>query len=273
MTMTGAIMDEFIVRALLAGLLVVLVSGPMGCVVVWRRMAYFGDALAHSALLGTALALMLDLNPLFGVSLIGFVISFLLIQLQAKRDLSSDTILGILSHGALAAGLIMLAIIQSQGQGVNLMAYLFGDVLSVSWEYIGWLALMSAVILVIVSRMWSSILSIAVHEELARSEGINVDRVRLIFMLMMALLIAVAMKVVGIILITALLIVPAASARRFARSPESMALIAMVFGVLSVISGVMASMQWDTPAGPSIVFASVSLFFISRLIGWMRGVA
>lgn len=258
-------MDEFIVRALLAGLLVVLVSGPLGCVVIWRRMAYFGDALAHAALLGTAIALMLELNPLVGVVAIGALISYLLMRLQSKQDLSSDAILGILSHGALATGLVMLALMQSQGQRVDLMAYLFGDILSVSWSYLAWLSVVCAVVLLLIYRLWESILSIAVHEELARSEGVAVDRVRLIFMLMMALLVAVAMKIVGIILITALLIVPAASARRFARSPEAMAILAIVFGLLSVLIGMFASMQWDTPAGPSIVLSSVLLFFVSRL--------
>ncbi len=259
------IIDDFIIRAIIAGLLVVLVSGPLGCVVVWRRMSYFGDALAHAALLGTALALMLDINPLLGVVLIGIVLSYLLIRLQLKKDLSSDAILGILSHGALAAGLVILAIMQSQGQRIDLMAYLFGDILSVSWVYLGWLSLVCLLVLAVISWLWQSILAIAVHEELARSEGIAVDRIRLIFMLLMAVVVAVAMKIVGVILITALLIVPAASARRFAGSPEMMAAGAIVFGLVSVLGGVFASMQWDTPAGPSIVLASVLLFFISRL--------
>ncbi len=258
------IIDDFIIRAFIAGLLVVLVTGPMGCVVVWRRMAYFGDALAHSALLGTSLAIMFELNPLFGVVLIGVVLSYLLIRLQARKDLSSDAILGILSHGALAAGLVMLAIMQSSGQRIDLMAYLFGDILAVSWTYLIWLSVICAVVLAIMSWLWQSILAVAVHEELARSEGVAVDRVRLIFMLLMAVVVAVAMKIVGIILITALLIIPAASARRFAISPEAMAIAAMVFGVFAVLGGVLASMQWDTPAGPSIVLASVMLFFISR---------
>ena len=264
MKAVSMIIDEFIVRAFLAGLLVVLVAGPLGCVVVWRRMAYFGDALAHSALLGTALALMMDINPLLGVMLIGVVISYLLMRLQ-KKDLSSDAILGILSHGALAAGLVMLAMMQSQGQRIDLMAYLFGDILSVSWEYLGWLSLVCVLVSALLLRIWQSMLAISVHEELARSEGIQVDRIRLVFMLLMAVIVAVAMKIVGIILITALLIVPAATARRFASSPESMAAMAIIFGVFSVLGGVFASMQWDTPAGPSIVLASVFLFFFSRL--------
>jgi len=258
-------MDEFIVRALLAGMLVVLVSGPLGCVVVWRRMSYFGDALAHAALLGTAVALMLDMSPLFGVIIIGALVSYLLMRLQRKKDLSSDAILGILSHGALACGLVMMAIMQSQGQRVDIMAYLFGDILSVSWQYVAWLGALCIVVLMLMYRLWELVLSIAVHEELARSEGVAVDRVRLIFMLLMAVLVAVAMKIVGIILITALLIIPAASARRFASSPENMVVMAIVFGLMSVATGIFASMQWDTPAGPSIVLASVSLFFASRL--------
>jgi len=259
------IIDDFIIRALIAGMLVVLVSGPLGCVVVWRRMAYFGDALAHSALLGTSLAIMFDINSLFGVMLVGVVLSVLLIRLQVKKELSSDAILGILSHGALAAGLVMLAIMQSNGQRIDLMAYLFGDILSVSWDYLIWLSAICSAVLIVMAKLWQSILAVAVHEELARSEGVAVDRVRLIFMLLMAIVVAVAMKIVGIILITALLIVPAASARRFATSPESMAIAAMVFGLFAVSGGVLASMQWDTPAGPSIVLASVVLFFVSRL--------
>jgi len=258
------IIDDFILRALIAGILVVLVSGPMGCVVVWRRMAYFGDALAHSALLGTSMAIMFDIKPLFGVMLTGIVLSYLLIRLQVKKDLSSDAILGILSHGALAAGLVMLAIMQSAGQRIDLMGYLFGDILSVSWSYLIWLGVISALVLAIFSWLWQSLLAVAVHEELARSEGVAVDRVRLIFMLLMAVVVAVAMKIVGIILITALLIIPAASARRFAKSPEAMVVAAIAFGLFSVMGGVLASMQWDTPAGPSIVLASVALFFVSR---------
>jgi len=258
-------MDDFIVRALLAGLLVVLMAGPLGCVVVWRRMAYFGDALAHSALLGTSLALLFHINPLLGVFFIGTVISYLLMKLQKKRDLSSDSILGILAHGALAAGLVMMAMMQAQGQRIDLMGYLFGDILSVSWNYLIWLSIVCAGVLAITAWLWQSILAVAVHEELARSEGVKVDRVRLVFMLLMAVVVALAMKIVGIILITALLIVPAASARRFSSSPEVMAIVAMVFGLLSVVAGMFASMQWDTPAGPSIVLASVLMFFISRM--------
>ena len=257
-------MDEFILRALLAGLLVVLVSGPLGCVVVWRRMAYFGDTLAHAALLGAGLSLIFDINAMFGVLALGLLISVLLILLQRRKDISSDTLLGILAHGSLAIGLVLLAMMQNQGMRVDLMAYLFGDILAVSWTDIGWMLVAVCLLLIGLLRIWQSLLSIAVHEELARSEGVRVDLVAMQFMLLIALLVAVAMKLVGILLITALLIIPAATARRYARSPESMTVISIIAGMLAVLMGLLASLQWDSPAGPSIVVASVLLFFISR---------
>lgn len=259
------IMDDFILRALLAGLFVVLIAAPMGCMVVWRRMAYFGDTLSHAALLGTALGLMLHIAPWIGVLAIGLAISVLLVALQRKTDISTDTLLGILAHAGLAIGLVLLALLRGQGMRVDLMAYLFGDILAVNNQDLMWMFAVTLFSLLALMRMWQSLLAIAVHEELARSEGVPVERLRLFFMLLMVLVVAVAMKIVGVLLITALLIIPAASARRFAKSPEGMALIAMLIGVLAVMLGLLASLYWDTPAGPSIVSASVILFFMTRL--------
>ncbi|TNF33134.1 MAG: hypothetical protein EP315_08760 [Gammaproteobacteria bacterium] len=258
-------MDDFIIRAVLVGILVVMMSGPMGCVVVWRRMAYFGDTLAHAALLGTALAIVFDLNPTLGVLLTGVLLSLLLVMLQRAADLSIDTLLGILAHGALAIGLVLLAILQHQGLRIDFMAYLFGDILAVSWNELGWMLPLVIIVIVVLTTLWRSLLAMAIHEELAQTEGVNVLRVRLLFMMLMALMIAVAMKLVGILLITALLIIPAASARRLAWSPESMALISVGFGVAAVLAGVTASLYWDSPTGPSIVVASLLLFFATRL--------
>jgi len=259
------IMDDFILRALIAGILMVMVSGPLGCVVVWRRMAYFGDTLAHSALLGTAMAIMVDINPLLGVLIIGLLISVLLVVFQRKPDISSDTLLGIMAHGALAVGLVFMALMQNQGMRIDLMAYLFGDILAVSWNDLIWMSAGVILVLLALKVLWRSLLSIAVHEELARSEGVQVERVRLLFMLLVAIVVAVAMKVIGILLITALLIIPAATARRFSRSPEFMAGTSVIVGIVAVILGLIASMQWDSPVGPSIVVVTVISFFISRL--------
>jgi len=258
-------MDDFILRALLAGLLIVLVTGPLGCVVVWRRMAYFGDTLAHSALLGTALALLFDMSPVVGVVMLGLVLSVLLMVLQRNVKLSADTLLGILAHGSLATGLVVFAAMQNQGMRVDLMAYLFGDILAVSWTDLLWMLAGVVLVLICMAYLWRSLLALSVHEELAISDGVSVTAVRLSFMLLMALVVAVAMKLVGILLITALLIIPAATARLFARSPETMALFSVSMGMLAVVLGLVMSMFWDTPAGPSVVVMSVVLFFISRL--------
>ena len=259
------IIDDFILRAMLAGVLVMLIAAPMGCMVVWRRMAYFGDTLSHAALLGTALGLMLHITPWVGVLAIGLSISILLVTLQRKSDISTDTLLGILAHAGLAIGLVLLALLREQGMRVDLMAYLFGDILAVNNQDLIWMFIVTVVSVLALMKMWQSLLAIAVHEELARSDGIAVERVRLFFMMLMVLVVAVAMKIVGVLLITALLIIPAASARRYAKSPEGMVMIAMVMGVFAVVLGLLASMYWDTPAGPSIVSASVLLFFVTRV--------
>jgi len=258
-------MDPFLLYALAAGIALALVVGPLGSVVVWRRMAYFGDTLAHASLLGVALAVAADVMPMTGVGVIGILLAAMLFWLERQRDLSTDTLLGILSHSALALGLIVLSLIQSQGYNINLMAYLFGDLLAVAQRDIIIMYVMVVVILVVFSRILKPLISISVNEELARVDGIAVGRVRFIFMILLAMVIAVALKVVGILLITALLIIPAATARLFSVSPLQMVVLSMLTAVLAVIIGLMASMQWDIPAGPAIVVAATLLFIVARL--------
>ena len=259
-------MDSFIFYALLAGIALALVAAPLGCIVVWRRMAYFGDTLAHAALLGVALSIAMQVLPVLGVTVIGVVLASLLYWLERQRDLSTDTLLGILSHSALAAGLIMVSLLQAQGQSINLMAYLFGDILAIDQSELVWMYVGVFIILAIFTRMWSAMLSIAVNEELARIDGVNVNRDKFIFMLLLAMVIAVAIKVVGILLITALLIIPAASARLFSRSPVQMVYFAIGFAVVAVIAGLFGSLQWDLPAGPAIVVMAASGFLFARIM-------
>jgi zinc transport system permease protein len=259
------IIDDFLINALLAGLGLALVAGPLGCVVVWRRMAYFGDTLAHSALLGVALAVSADVLPVMGVAIIGVAIAGLLFWLEKNREFSTDTLLGILSHSALALGLIVLSIAQTRGPGIDLMAYLFGDILAVNRTELVWIYVVAIVILSLFAYLWRSLLSISVHEELARTDGVSVSKTRFIFMLLLALTITVAIKVVGILLITALLIIPAASARLFSSMPMQMVLLSVVFAMLSVVFGLGASLYWDVPTGPAIVVAASVAFFSSHL--------
>ena len=246
-------------RALIAGLGVALVTGPLGAFVVWRRMAYFGDTLAHSALLGVALGFLLEVNINLAIILVCVALAMLLVALQHQRRLASDTLLGILSHSALSLGLIVLAFMETLR--IDLMGYLFGDILSVTLADIYWIWGGGAAALLVLVWIWRPLLAMTVHEELARVEGVPVVTIRLAFMLLIALVIAVAMKVVGILLITSLLIIPAATARWFARTPEQMALLAALIGCLAVGGGLFASLQWDLPAGPAVVVAAAMLFF------------
>jgi zinc transport system permease protein len=263
-------MDEFVLYALAAGIALALVAGPLGSVVVWRRMAYFGDTLSHSALLGVALAVASDQLPMLGVGLIGVLLATLLFWLEKQQELSTDTLLGILSHSALALGLIVLSVVQSQGFNLNLMAYLFGDLLAVNGPDLVLMYGSVLLILLVLSRIMPALISMSVSEELARIDGVAVDRVRFIFMILLALVIAVALKVVGILLITALLIIPAATARLYSKSPGQMVLLSVLVSVLAVLLGIYASLNWDIPTGPVIVVAASFLFFVSKIFFAMR---
>ena len=257
--------DEFMIDALLAGIALALVAGPLGCVVVWRRMAYFGDTLAHSALLGVALAVSAELLPIIGVVFIGVVLAALLFWLEQRRELSADTLLGILSHSALALGLIVFSMIQVRVPGVDLMAYLFGDILAVNQQEIIWMYAAAVFILFVFAGLWRPLIAISINEDMARVDGVNVPLVRFTFMLLLAMVIAAAIKVVGILLVTALLIIPAASARAFSNTPVQMVLLSTLVAVAVVVVGLGASFYQDLPAGPAIVVTAALGFFITRL--------
>ena len=257
----AALLDDFLVRALLAGIIVALVAGPLGCFIVWRRMAYFGDTMAHAALLGVALGLLADIAPMAGVALVTLAIAVIVACLHPKRWLSSDALLGILAHTALSAGVIAVSLMQDVR--VDLMGYLFGDILAVGRGDLAWIAGGSALSLAILVGLWRPLLAVTVDEDLARAEGVAASAVRLAFMLLIALLIALAMKIVGVLLITSLLIIPAATARRFARTPEQMAMGAAFAGAIAVGIGLGGSLAFDTPSGPSIVVAAAVLFAIA----------
>ncbi len=259
-------MDDFMIRALIAGFGVAIVAGPLGSFVVWRRLAFFGGTLAHSALLGVALGLVLQFSITPGIIAVSLLIAVLLLAAEGRGKLSTDTLLGILSHTALAAGLVVFAFLE--GVRVDLMAYLFGDILAVSRADVYWIFGAGALALGVLAAIWRPLLAITVHEELARVEGVPVQAIRFIFMALMALVIAVSLKIVGILLITSLLVIPAAAARGFSRNPEQMAVIAAGFGSLAVALGMSGSYFWDSPSGPSIVLAAALLFAVASL--WPR---
>ena len=254
-------LDDFFVRALLAGIGIAAVAGPLGCFIVWRRLAYYGDTLAHAALLGVALAFLLEINITLAVFAVALFVSLALLALERRAGLSADALLGILSHSALALGLVVISTMA--WLRVDLMGLLFGDILSVSRIDVAMIWIGGAAVLAILALIWRPLFAATVSPELAEAEGMNVTRANLLFMVLMAIVIAIAMKVVGVLLITAMLVIPAATARRFATGPEQMAILAALFGVVSVCLGLGASRLWDPQSGPAIVVAALCLFVLS----------
>ncbi|EJN6827306.1 hypothetical protein ATY35_06190 [Vibrio cidicii] len=257
-------MIEFLLPSILAGIGIALIAGPLGSFVVWRKMAYFGDTLAHASLMGLALGFLLDINLYLALVVCCLTLAVILVTLQKQQLIASDTLLGILAHSALSIGLVAVSFLDNVR--VDLMSYLFGDLLAVSTQdllfiYAGVLAIAAALFI-----FWRPLLSTTVNEELAAVEGVNTDWIRLVLMLMVGIVIAVGMKFVGALIMTSLLIIPAATARRFASSPEQMAFTAAFLGVVSVLSGLSLSWHFDTPAGPSVVISATSLFVLSQLV-------
>jgi zinc transport system permease protein len=260
----SALLDDFFMRALIAGVLVAVAAAPLGCFVVWRRMAYFGDATSHAAILGVALALALSVPVFAGVLVVALAMAVTVATL-AGRGWAMDTTLGVLAHSALAFGLVAVSFLP--GVRVDISAYLFGDILAVSATDLVVIAGGAALVLALLAWRWQALLTVTLSEDLAHASGINPARERLALTLALAVVVAVAIKVVGALLIAAMLIIPAAAARNFARGPESMALIAALIGAGSVIGGLQASLRYDTPAGPSIVALAAIAFALSVSLG------
>ncbi|MEH2920794.1 zinc ABC transporter permease subunit ZnuB [Samsonia erythrinae] len=256
-------MIELLFPGWLAGMLLAIAAGPLGSFVVWRRMSYFGDTLAHASLLGVAFGLLLNINLFSAVIVVTLLLALGLVWLERRPYLAVDTLLGIMAHSALSLGLVVVSLMNNVR--IDLMAYLFGDLLSVTSEDL-WV--IGAGVMVVIGMMrwqWRALLSMTISPELAHVDGVNLQRTKLILMLTTALTIGIAMKFVGALIITSLLIIPAASARRFARTPEQMAGFAILVGAIAVTGGLAFSALYDTPAGPSVVLCASLLFIFSLL--------
>ena len=246
-------------RATLAGVGVSLAAAPLGCFVVWRRMAYFGESTAHAAMLGIAISLTFEFSILAGAILVSLIMASSVTILEGK-SLFMDTLLGVAGHSSIAAGLVIVSFIS--GVRIDLMAYLIGDILAVSkldllviWIGVG-------VIFSLIIWRWSPLLLVTLSEDLASANGFNPKKENFIITISLAIVVAVGIKVVGVLLIIALLIIPAASARFITLTPESMGFIASIIGVLSSILGLYAAYFFDTPTGPSIVCVASLFFFL-----------
>lgn len=259
--------DDFILRALAAGVAVAFISGLIGCFVVWKRMAYFGDSLSHSALLGVAFGFATGISSNISMIIIFSAFALMLMWLRHKKFLAMDTLLGILAHASLSLGLI---IIELMGRKIDLYSFMFGDILTVTNNDLIWLYSGGAIVFLLLIANWSKLLLITINEDIAKAENINSFYMNLLLMFAMTIVVAVSIRVVGILLITSMLIIPAAAARQVVRTPESMAIIASLLGVLAVFIGIGLSAIIDIPSGPAIVVCSSAIFTILTVFSTFR---
>ena len=256
-------LNDFFIRALFAALGIAIITAPLGCFVIWRRLAYFGDTLAHGALLGVGIGIILGINFTLSVFILSVIISILLIFLQTKTKLPSDALLGLLSHSILAVGIVSLATMT--WVRFDLLGLLFGDILAVSKFDILLIFVGGVIILLSLFLIWKPLFADTVNEDLAKAEGMDTQQAKIIFVFLMALVISISMKIVGVLLITGLLIIPAATARNISKNPIQMVFFAVFFSIVSVIIGLFSSLEWDTPSGPSIIVAALILFIVSLI--------
>lgn len=254
-------MLELLLPAIIIGISIAAVAGPLGSFIVWRRMAYFGDALAHGSLLGVALGLLLDWPLILMTFAACFAIALGLVSLEHRRRLSNDTLLGILAHSTLALGLIVISL--QDGRPVNLHAYLFGNLLTATLPQAIGLCITCVIVGIILTIVWRPMLNITINQEVAQIEGTSVWITKLCLMSLIAIVIAIGMRVVGVLLITSLLIIPAATARQHSKSPEQMAIFASLTGCVAVVLGITASAYSNVPTGPTIVLSCSVLFILT----------
>ena len=256
-------LDDFFIRALIAGIGIALVTGPLGCFIIWRRLSFFGDTLAHAALLGVTMAVFFEINIAFSVFLISSVVALILIKLQKSTKLPGDALLGLLAHSSLAVGLVVIGFLTSIR--FDVMGLLFGDILAVNQNDLLLIWIGGAFILLILKFIWKPLFASTVNHELAEAEGMEPNKFNAIFTVLMAAVIAISIKIVGLLLITGMLIMPAAMGRNLSNNPQQMVKLSVIGGLLSVIIGLFSSLQLNTPSGPSIITAALILFCFSLI--------
>ncbi len=271
-----------ILAILLTGLATALIAGPLGCFIVWRRMAYFGDAIAHSALLGIALATAFHISNNIGVLIGCGLFAAILIWLQAQRILAMDTLLGLLAHSGLAVGVVLLSLLSPEAESsssvhgshnaplFDIHDYLLGDITAVTLPDMALVILFSSTSLLLLYRFWESLLLFTVHEELAQAEGVSLNRMRMLLTGLLTIFVVIAVNSIGVLLMTSLLLIPAATARMLTHSPHTMALVAMVVGVISMLGGGISSQVWHLPHGPAIIVCAIMILIGVTLYSALR---
>jgi zinc transport system permease protein len=258
------LLDDFLVRSIIAGLLMVSIAAPIGCLMVWQRLAFLSDTLGHAAVMGVGLGLLLQLPAMFGVLAVVLLIVISLSQVTSFNNALSETTLAIISHTGLAAGLILLGVLPANS--VSLEAILFGDLLAVTLTDLSMILVTTIVLAFLLLRHWRSFVAVSVSREIAQAEGIEVRKVQLLMYLMIALLVAVMMKVMGVLLIAAMLVIPTTNARMLSSSPERMVMFSALFGFVALAGGIFSSFQFDWQTGPAIVLSATTLLLVTLVV-------
>ncbi|KDB19613.1 metal ABC transporter permease [Wolbachia endosymbiont of Glossina morsitans morsitans] len=255
--------QDFFINSLVAVVVISLVTGALGSFMIWQRLSYLGDSLSHSSLLGVALALIFEISPSLSIMLIAITFAILL-SLNFNRLYSADTILNIVTNVVLSSSLILMSFLPSGNNSI--ISSLFGDILTLDQSDIVLIFLTSAVVTLILIFRWRYWLMISINQDLAVVEKINVNFVRLEFLITLAIFIAIAAKLIGILLVAAFLLIPAASARLISKTPMEMIIVATVFSVISGISGLMLSASFDLLTGPAIILVAAVYLIIAYFI-------
>jgi zinc transport system permease protein len=257
-------LDDFLVRAVIAGLIMVAIAAPMGCLMVWQRLAFLSDTLGHAAVMGVGLGLLLQVQPIFGVLAVALLIVFSLSRVTSFNTALSEATLAIISHTGLAGGIILVGLMPAPA--VNLEAILFGDLLATTVTDLAVLLTTTVLLLLLLLHHWRAFVAVSVSREMAQAEGIEVRKVQFLMYIMIALLVAVMMKVMGVLLIAAMLVIPTSSARLLSRSPEQMVLISALYGLFALAGGITGSFHFDWQTGPAIVVSATVLLLLTLAV-------
>ncbi|MDH3633205.1 MAG: metal ABC transporter permease [Gammaproteobacteria bacterium] len=257
-------LDDFMVRAVIAGLIMVTIAAPMGCLMVWQRLAFLSDTLGHAAVMGVGLGLLLQVQPIFGVLAVALLIVYLLSRVTSFNTALSETTLAIISHTGLAGGIILVGLLPANT--VNLEAILFGDLLATTTTDLATLLITTVLLLFVLLHHWRGFVAVSVSREMAQAEGIEVRKVQFLMYIMIALLVAVMMKVMGVLLIAAMLVIPTTSARLLSRSPEQMVLVSALYGLGALVGGISGSFHFDWQTGPAIVVSATALLLVTLAV-------
>ncbi|AYN24750.1 zinc ABC transporter permease subunit ZnuB [Buchnera aphidicola] len=257
-------MFELIYPGWLAGILLSFATGPLGSFIIWRRISSFGDTLSHSSILGLAISILFKIDSFYTVLFFMSFLAIVLAWIEKLLSVSLETILSIISYSSLSLGMIFISLM-STSRHIDLSNYLFGDLLIVTKFDLFIISLGSLTVLTVLFLRWNSILLLTINEELAQIDGVNIFYARLTLMLTTALAISIAIKFVGVLLITSLLIIPPATAQLFSDSPEKMIIISIIISIISVTGGIFLSFFYNTPTSPSIVLFSSCVYLLSNV--------